>query len=228
MTELSDSFSRKKHEDMVSRVQKGLFHPIRAVLFDLDGTLVHSSLNFAKIRQDVGCPPGQDVLDYVASLADAEKEVARNIIRQHELEDAYSAQAIAGAVELLTRLSEAGIRTGIITRNSAEATRIKLASCEISIAHVLTREDAAPKPDPEALLHLSRLWQLPVDVCLYVGDYLYDLQAANNAGMHACLFHQSQSGEPALPEFAGLADFICHDYAEFEAMLAHYLTSISR
>src|SRR5690606_12176206 len=135
-------------------------HPIRAVLFDLDGTLVHSSLNFAQIRRDVGCPAGQDVLDFVASLPDEAQADAKRIIRQHELEDAQSARLIAGAAELLARLADAGIHTGIITRNSAEATQIKLASCDIQVAHVLTREDAAPKPDPEALLHLSSRWQL--------------------------------------------------------------------
>jgi HAD superfamily hydrolase (TIGR01509 family) len=221
-TAVDSSGQHSKEEACLQNVSMSV-HPILAVLFDLDGTLVHSSLNFAQIRRDVGCPAGQDVLEYVASLPYEAQADAKRIIRQHELEDARSARLIAGAGELLDRLADAGIRTGIITRNSVEATQIKLASCDIQVTHVLTREDAAPKPDPEALLHLSSLWQLQTDVCVYVGDYLYDLQAAKNAGMHACLFHPSLNGEPALPEFAALADFICHDYAEFEVVLTRYL-----
>jgi len=48
---------------------------------------------------------------------------------------------------------------------------------------VLTREDAPAKPDPTALLMVANTWQLRPEDCLYVGDFIYDQQAAENAGM---------------------------------------------
>lgn len=199
------------------------FHPVQAILFDLDGTLVHSTLNFAQIRRDIGCPEGQDVLGFVEALPETEKHLAERIIQEHELTDAYATRVVDGALELLARLHLAGIKTAIVTRNSLQATQIKLETCGIKVAHVLTREDAPPKPDPQALLLLSQLWDMAPQTCVYVGDYLYDLQAANNAGMHACLYHRTGSGETVLPGFAHLADFICHDFDQFERVLLSYL-----
>ncbi|MFV1872724.1 MAG: HAD family hydrolase [Oleiphilus sp.] len=199
---------------------------IKAVLFDLDGTLVHSQLNFPQIRQDLGCPEGEDVLSFVANLASTEKQQAEKIIRKHEMEDAHSARLISGANALLDRLAGLEIKTAIITRNSFDATHIKLRHCKIQVSDVLTREDAPAKPDPQALLHFSEQWKLSPDECVYVGDYLYDLQAANNAGMHACLFMDDRAQEKP-PKFISLADFVCHDYSLFESQLQHYLKTKS-
>ena len=198
-------------------------HPVQAILFDLDGTLVHSTLDFAQIRRDIGCPEGQDVLGFVEALPEAEKRLAERIIQRHELTDAYATRVVDGALELLARLHLAGVKTAIVTRNSLEATRIKLETCGIKVAHVLTREDASPKPDPQALLLLSQRWNLAPRSCVYIGDYLYDLQAANNADMHACLYHEKATGEAGLPAFACFADFICHDFNHFESVLQGYL-----
>ncbi|MEC7509296.1 MAG: HAD family hydrolase, partial [Pseudomonadota bacterium] len=42
---------------------------IRGVIFDLDGTLVESSLNFTQMRADVGCPQNEDILTFVNALS---------------------------------------------------------------------------------------------------------------------------------------------------------------
>ncbi len=41
---------------------------IRGIVFDLDGTLVTSNLDFSLIRSELGCPDGLDVLAYVDQL----------------------------------------------------------------------------------------------------------------------------------------------------------------
>lgn len=199
-------------------------HPIKAILFDLDGTLVHSALDFNQIRTDIGCPDGQDVLSYVETLPSQEKLNAEKIIRQHELDDAHSAQVIHGASCLLERLEARGLKTAIVTRNSFEATQIKIKKCGIKVPYVLTREDAPAKPNPQGLLYFSKKWSLSPQECVYVGDYLYDLQAANNAKMHACLYLENNETK-LFPEFSALADFICHDYKMFEQGLSYYLKS---
>lgn len=202
-----------------------ILHPVKAVLFDLDGTLVHSSLDFPRIREEIACPEGEDLLHFVSTLSADRKKQAEQIIHRHELEDAYSARIIDGAFELLMRLDDSGIRTGIITRNSAEATRIKMHACGLQVEHVITREDAPPKPDPGALLMLSEAWALETECCVYVGDYIYDLQAAKNAGMHACLYHDTKNASKASPWFIELADFVCNDFDVFEFGLQEYLSA---
>jgi FMN phosphatase YigB (HAD superfamily) len=50
------------------------------------------------------------------------------------------------------------------------------------------REDAAPKPDPEALLALAAQWRLSPAHCAYIGDFRYDIEAAQRAGMLPVLY----------------------------------------
>lgn len=56
-----------------------------------------------------------------------------------------------------------------------------------NIPILLTREEHKAKPAPDALLHIASHWQIPPENLLYVGDYLYDLQAAQNAKTMSCL-----------------------------------------
>lgn len=198
-------------------------HPIKAILFDLDGTLVHSALDFKQIRKDINCPEDLDLLSYVDELPPVEKFKAEEIIRLHELNDAHAAEVIKGAPCLLERLEVLGLKTAIVTRNSQVATQIKIQRSGLKVQQILTREDAPAKPSPEGLLHFSRLWNLTPRDCIYVGDFLYDLQAANNAQMHACLYLQDSG--PSLPDYANLADFICRDFDHFEKNLFQYLQS---
>lgn len=199
--------------------------PIKAILFDLDGTLVHSSLDFKQIRQDIACPESEDVLKYIASLSIGERDLAEKIIVQHELNDARNSKIIPGVEELLNRLAEHGLKTGIITRNSAEATQIKMQRCGLNIEVVLTREDAPAKPDPSGLLHFTHMWGFKPNECVYVGDYLYDLEAANNAAMHACLYLNEDLPNQE-PYYAKKADFICKNFDAFESDVRSYLASI--
>lgn len=199
-------------------------NPIKAILFDLDGTLVHSILDFRQIRKDISCPESQDVLSFLETLSDDARANAESIIMQHELDDAHATQIIDGASSLLERLDSYGIKTAIVTRNSQLATQIKIQKAGLNVEQILTREDAPAKPKPDALLYFSKLWNVEPQSCVYVGDYLYDLQAADNANMHACLYvHRSES---ALPYYADLAGFICRDFDKFEEYLSDYLQAV--
>lgn len=157
---------------------------INGVIFDLDGTLVESSLDFRRIRADVGCPEGEDILSFVDAITCPDKQQhAHNIIRKHELADAHSAKWLPNGRAMVEKAQQHNLPMAIVTRNSPEATRIKLSNNAIPIELVLTRDDAPPKPDPTALLMVAEQWQLPPANCLYIGDFIYDQQAAENAGM---------------------------------------------
>lgn len=175
---------------------------IEAVVFDLDNTLVSSQINFQHLREQLGCPCDQDLLTYADELpSSTEQQQAHQLILDHELSDAASSIPMKGCKDLLSYLKGENYHLGIVTRNSATATQMKLEHCDIEIERVVSREEFAPKPAPDALLALKEEWQLNNDQILYVGDYLYDLEAANNALMPSCLvtnelekpFHQHAS-----------------------------------
>ena len=154
------------------------------VIFDLDGTLVTSSLDFTAIREEIGCPRSQDLLEFIAHTPDPSvKKRHSDIVLAHELEDARDSQWLAGARDFIDELIALGTPLAIVTRNCRRATGLKIKNNQIPIHTVLTREDAPAKPKPDALLKIATLWGCKPQQLLYVGDYIYDEQAAHNAGM---------------------------------------------
>ena len=49
-------------------------------------------------------------------------------------------------------------------------------------AHVLGRDDAAPKPSPEGIQKLLGAWRAEARDSVMVGDFLFDLYAGRDAG----------------------------------------------
>lgn len=191
---------------------------IKAVLFDLDGTLVSSHLDFLKIRAELQCPVTTDLLDFIASLDEPGQQRANAIVQQHEQADAERAKALPGAQQVLADLAQMNIATGIVTRNARGTTQTKLDRAGLHLEHVITREDARPKPHPEALLRLCGLWGIEPQSCIYIGDFHYDIAVARNAGTLAGLYAPQQE-----PDYASKADMVVKEWpvflTDFEAFL---------
>jgi HAD superfamily hydrolase (TIGR01509 family) len=194
-----------------------------AVIFDMDGTLVSSNLDFRAMREQTGCMPGQDILRYMETLSSVERSKVAQVIDEHEMEDAHNCEVLPGVKTMLKALEQKNIRMAIVTRNSAPATRIKLARTGIELKHVITREDAPPKPAPDALINLAKQWGIEQKSCVYVGDYVYDIEAAHRANMHSALY-----SDAVLPDFAEQAHFVFRHHDEFEAALINYWGSLSQ
>ncbi|CAM2923722.1 HAD family hydrolase [Vibrio mytili] len=166
---------------------------IKAVIFDLDNTLVSSDMDFNGLRHQLGCPPTEDLLTFVEQLEHPnQREHAHNVIFDHEISDAEHSHPLLGCHELLTYLKSNHIKTAIVTRNCQIATQRKLQHNNIEVELVITRECYPPKPDPLALQMLAKEWRLMPREVLYVGDFIYDLQAAYNAKMPSCLIHHGK------------------------------------
>lgn len=191
----------------------GINRIYQAILFDLDGTLVDTRLDFAALRRELGFPDGIGVLEHLAALDDPGP--ARAVIDRHEMAGADAATWIDGAEQILHILRERGVPTAILTRNSRAAVARTDAVLGLPVDLILTREDCAPKPDPEGLLIIARRLGLDPAETLYVGDFVYDLQAARNAGMAAGLLLNGGNDQ-----FRELADVVVQRLTELTAWLA--------
>ncbi|MCU5785237.1 HAD family hydrolase, partial [Alloalcanivorax marinus] len=127
----------------------------QALLFDLDGTLVDSQLDFAALRRELGFPDGIGVLEHLQTLAPLAAARARAVIDRHEQEGAAAARWIDGAEALLATLHQRGVPTAILTRNSRAAVARTHDVLNLPVDLILTREDCEPKPDPEGLLRIA-------------------------------------------------------------------------
>ncbi|MEP5763007.1 MAG: HAD-IA family hydrolase [Halieaceae bacterium] len=188
---------------------------LRGLVFDLDGTLADSRLDFPAMRAETGCPEGTGLLEYIGALdSEAERLRANAVIHHYEMLGASAASWIPGAQELLAQLTQASLPIGIFTRNSREAAGLMINSLAIPCDTLIAREDAVAKPDPEGLLKIARGWELDVQELLCVGDFLYDLQAASNAGMRSCLYDPLGSSP-----HTGHADLVVRHFDELGAMI---------
>ena len=191
--------------------------PIRGAIFDMDGTLIDSKLDFDAMRRDMHLPDGLPILESLqATPPGPELEFRLKVLREHELRGVECATVIPGAAEMLAMLREWGWPTGILTRNSRVSTDAMLDRLNLKLDLVLTRDDAPPKPDPTGLLQIASAWQIAPLELLFCGDYLFDVQAGQRAGMATILYWP---GDP-LPDFHGEADHVLRDYAEAEELLA--------
>ncbi|MDN3612414.1 HAD family hydrolase [Vibrio ostreicida] len=166
---------------------------IKAIVFDLDNTLVSCNMDFKGLREQIGCPLNADLLTYIDELDCPESaQRAHRIILQHELDDARHSEPMPGCHNLLEFIKSQAFETAIITRNCAQAALQKTQFNQLNISRLITREHFPPKPTPDSLLALADEWVLAPHQILYVGDYLYDLQAATNADMPCCLVTHGQ------------------------------------
>ncbi len=189
---------------------------LSALIFDLDGTLVDSRLDFRAMRRELGAPTDIGLLEYIDRLSSADaRDRAMEVIHRHEIAGAKAASWMPGAEQALHTLYRQGIRIAIVTRNSRSAARLTMQRLRMPPIPLKAREDAAPKPDPEALLALAAEWRLAPSRCAYIGDFRYDIEAAERAGMLPVLY--VGSGEvPAehrgrvrvLTDFSTVADWL--------------------
>ena len=193
------------------------FPTIRAVLFDFDGTLTRpEALDFPALKQALGCPLSQPVLEFIASLPSLEKQQeALRILHKFESDAAAASQPNSYAEELVAYLNSRNLTMGIISRNSLCSIRralknfksVRVSDFEI----IVSRDDAVePKPDPAGIVLAAEKMGVQVGEMLVVGDFVFDIDAGQKAGAPTVLLTNGTVGPALVPP----PDYVVMDLSE--------------
>lgn len=179
---------------------------LEAVIFDLDGTIIKSFIDFQQMKERViktaieyriKIPKGRsavlEMLDkiYRENRRDKNiknfKEKAEEIIIEEEMKGIEKAYPHPDMIILLKNLKKAGIKTGIITRNCRKAAEKIIKKFSIPFDVLLTRDDVKRvKPDTYHLEKIIEKMGIKKDASIIVGDHYFDILCGKKAGILTC------------------------------------------
>ena len=177
---------------------------IKAVIFDLDGTITQPYFDFDAIRKEMGLEKNSGpVLESMQKMPLQQRKNAEQILHSHEQRAVIESKLNAGAKETLESLRKSGIYIGILTRNKRNNAFDIADKHGLKFDAVVDRDDGPVKPDAFGVLKLCQQFGVEPHETLLVGDYLFDLLCAKAAGAIAVLLTNHKQSV----EFAGHADF---------------------
>jgi sugar-phosphatase len=172
---------------------------IKAVLFDMDGTLVNSDGAVERAWMTWAAEYGVDGAEAIALGHGSPSETTVRKLRPHldeaavavatarqlelEYDDLSDVVAAPGAFEVLDVLARRGLPWAVVTSADLRLARARLGAAGLTPPVLVTTDDvAAGKPDPAGYLRAAELLGVPPGNCLVVEDADVGLAAARAAG----------------------------------------------
>ncbi|MHC4291287.1 MAG: HAD family hydrolase [Planctomycetota bacterium] len=169
---------------------------IKAIIFDLDGTITEPMLDFNRIRNEMGLSPDSgDILTALNAMDLDQRKQAHAVLEQHEHHAAQNSRLNDGVAELLTELRRRNISIGLLTRNTLKNTMSVARRHQLIFDAIVDRHDGPAKPDGYGVLKLCDEFGTDPAQTLVVGDFLHDLLSARHAGAIAVLLKTHPKAE---------------------------------
>ena len=181
--------------------------PIRAVVFDLDGTLINTiqgladSLNGVLERRGLPVHPvdsfkvmvGEGMENLVwKALPEAHRgsetiqSVCREMSAEYDRQWQRTTTPYEGIPEMLAALAAKGLPLAVLSNKPDEFTRVMVAHYFPEVPFRIVR-GALPgvpkKPAPDGAIRIAGEFGIPVDEVMYIGDTNTDMDTGVGAGM---------------------------------------------
>jgi len=184
---------------------------IKAVIFDLDGTITQPYFDFDVIRHQMGLDADSGpVLESMERMSPEQRRRAEGILHFHEQRAVAESRLNPGAGQTLQRLGRAGIRIGVLTRNKRSNALAVAQKHNLNFEMIVDRNDGPAKPDAFGVQRICDAFGVAPKETLVVGDYLFDLLCARAAGAVAVLLVNHRQAS----EYAEHADFTIENLME--------------
>jgi HAD superfamily hydrolase (TIGR01509 family) len=187
---------------------------IKAIIFDLDGTLTEPYLDFDMIRAEIGGIEGP-ILEAMEKMSAEQRGRANVILGRYEDMAAENSRLNPGVAEVYSWIDQRGLAVGLVPRTQRRSVE---RVCELHNLHfdsVVTREDGPVKPDPFSVLRACELMGVQPSEAVMVGDYLFDLQSGRRAGALSVLLKTNKK----CAEFEHEADYVISSLDELPWLL---------
>ncbi|TFG48116.1 MAG: HAD family hydrolase [Candidatus Brocadiia bacterium] len=199
--------------------------PIKAVIFDLDGTITEPFFDFDAMRSEMGLT-GEDgpIWEAMEKMAPERRREAERILDYHENLAVSESTLNLGAKETLEQLRQMGIFIGVLTRNKKCNASAVAEKHGLFFDAVLGREEGPVKPDAFGVLRLCEKFGIEPGQTIMVGDFLFDIQCANAAGAVSVLLKNHHRAD----EFAEQADFVIENLGQILDIIGQVKRTLTR
>ena len=184
---------------------------MKAVLFDLDGTLIDTAADFIRIIQDMCREENRDIVDAAlirTQVSEGARAMVKLVYPHLDVEDpiflahrqrfldiygadiAVDTDLFEGMYPILEALEAKQIPWGIVTNKPrwlSEALLDALNLTERCAVLVCPEDVKQTKPDPKPMYLAASQINIDAKECIYVGDHPRDIDAGRHAGMYTIL-----------------------------------------
>ena len=189
---------------------------IKLAIFDMDGTVFDSHLDWLKIREELDIPPGGNILAEIYRDNSVDKKRLETL-EKYEKENTFKARPINGIAAFLLYLKQRTIDTALLTNNNRGNTSFLLSKYNLDFDLVVTRETGLWKPEPGAFFFAMEKCGCQSEEAVSIGDSHYDVLASHRAKVSNIFLIETSRTVILQQENPGIILF--RDYVELKGIL---------
>ncbi len=188
---------------------------LRALITDMDGTLVDLGIDWdalrERIRREMGWrhplrPLGMSIAEVARS--DEEARRAYSIVEEEEYRAAQRAKRDDDLIRFLSNLKNRGVKLGLVTMQAMRSTKVVLSRLGVlDLFDIIVTRDRSIRRDEQLRMAMNALGVNPHEV-LFIGDTPWDVESAKRIGVAFISVRNCYKEFPCVKDFKEIAGLI--------------------